>query len=116
MELQAVIMALEILRYPDSDVTLYTDSRYVADAVEHGWVLEWEKKRFRKKKNPDLWIRFLKVYRQHRVKIIWIKGHADNTENERCDRLAVLASQSDYLQEDKGYQQGKDQLFTDGDE
>jgi len=112
MELLAVIIALETLRRPGSEVTLYTDSRYVADAVEKGWVFEWEKKSFRKKKNPDLWIRFLKSYRQHRVKFIWIKGHAENTENERCDRLAVLASQSDGLGDDEEYSKDKDPLLT----
>ena len=112
MELLAVIIALEILRYKGSDVTIYTDSRYVADAVEKGWIFEWEKKRFRKKKNPDLWIRFLKSYRLHRVKFIWIKGHAENAENERCDRLAVLASQSHALQEDEGYRQEPDPTLT----
>jgi ribonuclease HI len=112
MELLAVIIALETLRHPGSDVTLYTDSRYVADAVEKGWVFEWEKKRFRKKKNPDLWIRFLKSYRLHRVKFIWIKGHADHIENERCDRLAVLASRSDNIQEDEGYEQDSDPALT----
>jgi len=111
MELLAVIIALETLRHQGSDVTIYTDSRYVADAVEKGWIFDWEKKRFRKKKNPDLWIRFLKSYRLHRVKFIWIKGHADNAENERCDRLAVLASQSDNLQEDEGYGQDTDPAF-----
>jgi len=112
MELLAVIIALETLRYKGSDVTIYTDSRYVADAVEKGWIFEWEKKRFRKKKNPDLWIRFLKSYRLHRVKFIWIKGHAENAENERCDRLAVLASQSHALQEDEGYRQEPDPILT----
>jgi ribonuclease HI len=116
MELLAVIIALETLRYPNSDVTLYADSRYVVDAVEKGWLFEWEKKRFRKKKNPDLWTRFLKVYRQHKVKFIWIKGHAEYTENERCDRLAVLASQSGHLQEDEGYDESDDLLFQDGEE
>jgi ribonuclease HI len=114
MELLAVIIALETLRYPGSEVTLYTDSRYVADAVEKGWVFEWEKKRFRKKKNPDLWIRFLNSYRLHKVKFIWIKGHADNAENERCDRLAVEASQADNLQEDEGYGQDTDPAFMIG--
>jgi ribonuclease HI len=116
MELLAIIIALETLRYPNSDVTLYADSRYVVDAVEKGWLFEWEKKRFRKKKNPDLWTRFLKVYRQHKVKFIWIKGHAEYTENERCDRLAVLASQSGHLQEDEGYDESDDLLFQDGEE
>jgi ribonuclease HI len=112
MELLAVIIALETLRHQGSDVTIYTDSRYVADAVEKGWIFEWEKKRFRKKKNHDLWLRFLKSYRQHRVKFIWIKGHAENAENERCDRLAVLASQSHALQEDEGYGQEQDPTLT----
>lgn len=116
MELLAVIVALETLRFSGSEVTLYTDSRYVADAVEKGWLFEWEKKHFKKKKNPDLWKRFLKAYRKHKVKFIWIKGHTQNTENERCDRLAVLASQSVHLQEDKGYCQEEDLLFTDKEE
>jgi ribonuclease HI len=116
MELLAVIIGLETLRFEDSEVVVYTDSRYVADAVEKQWVFEWEKKRFRKKKNPDLWMRFLSVYRKHKVKFIWIKGHADNPENERCDRLAVLASQSEKLLEDEGYQREGDVLFGSGEE
>jgi ribonuclease HI len=112
MELMAVIIALEALKHQGSDVTVYTDSRYVADAVEKGWVFEWEKKRFRKKKNPDLWIRFLKAYRRHRVKFIWIKGHAENAENERCDHLAVLASQSEPLPPDEGYSQETEPTLT----
>jgi ribonuclease HI len=112
MELLAVIIALETLRHQGSEVTIYTDSRYVADAIEKGWVFEWEKKRFKKKKNPDLWIRFLKSYRRHKVKFIWIKGHAENTENERCDRLAVWASQSDELGEDEGYRRDTDPTIT----
>lgn len=112
MELLAVIIALETLRHQGSDVTIYTDSRYVADAVEKGWIFEWENKRFKKKKNPDLWIRFLKSYRLHRVKFIWIKGHAENAENERCDRLAVWASQSNALEEDTGYGQEPDPTLT----
>ena len=83
MELLAVIVALEALKVPDSEVTIYTDSKYVADAVEKGWVFDWEKKQFKKKKNPDLWIRFLKAYRKHQVKFHWVKGHANIPENER---------------------------------
>lgn len=109
----AVIIGLEALKYQHSKVTVYTDSKYVADSVEQGWVFEWEKKRFKKKKNPDLWIRFLKVYRKHQVKFIWIRGHADNIENERCDQLAVLASQSANLQDDVGYNRDEDFLFDD---
>ncbi|MFO7657631.1 MAG: ribonuclease HI [Bacteroidales bacterium] len=103
MELLAVIVALEALRLDNSDVTVYTDSRYVADAVEKRWLFDWEKKSFKKKKNPDLWLRFLKVYRKHRVKFVWIKGHDNNPENERCDRLAVAASLSGNFSVDDGY-------------
>lgn len=103
MELLAVIVALEALLIEGSDVTVYTDSRYVADAVTKGWVFNWVSKRFKGKKNPDLWLRFLEVYKKHQVKFIWIKGHNDNPMNERCDRLAVAASQLPGLPEDSGY-------------
>ena len=72
-------------------------------AVEKGWVFQWESKAFKKKKNPDLWMRFLKIYRKHNVRFVWIKGHANNPENERCDRLAVEASRRSNLKEDTGY-------------
>jgi ribonuclease HI len=104
MELLAVITGLEALKKPGSRVRIYTDSKYVSDAVEKGWVFQWESKGFRKKKNPDLWMRFLKIYRQHTVKFTWIKGHANNAENEICDKLAVEASRSLTLSEDSGYQ------------
>lgn len=103
MELLAVIMSLEELKILGSDVTVYTDSKYVSDAVEKGWVFGWEKKNFKDKKNVDLWIRFLKVFRLHHVKFIWVKGHANIPENERCDRLAVEASFKSTLLVDKGY-------------
>jgi ribonuclease HI len=103
MELMAVIAGLEALKIPGSKVVVYTDSRYVADSVEKGWVFQWETKAFKKKKNPDLWIRFLKIYRKHKVRFVWIKGHSDNTENEICDRLAVNASLRAGLPEDTGY-------------
>lgn len=105
MELLAVIVGLEALKKPGSKVTIYTDSRYVADSVSKGWLFQWETKGFNKKKNPDLWKRFLDVYRKHNVKIEWIKGHSDNKENELCDRLAVEASRGKSLQEDSGYEQ-----------
>jgi ribonuclease HI len=103
MELLAVITGLEALKIPGSRVVIYTDSRYVADSVEKGWVFKWETKGFLKKKNKDLWIRFLKVYRQHKVRFVWIKGHSNNLENERCDRLAVTAYSGGGLAEDTGY-------------
>lgn len=104
MELLAVIKALEALKFENCDVTVYTDSRYVADAVEKGWVFNWVKKQFKGKKNPDLWLRFLEVYKKHRIRFVWVKGHADNPLNERCDQLAVEASLLPGLQEDTGYQ------------
>lgn len=103
MELMAVIVGLEALKIPGSNVTVYTDSKYVADAVEKGWVFGWEKKGFAGKKNRDLWARFLIVYRQHKVRFVWVKGHADNKENNLCDKLAVGASSLPNLLVDEGY-------------
>jgi len=103
MELLAVIIGLEALINDGCDVTIYSDSKYVVDAVEKKWVFGWEKKRFKDKKNPDLWIRFLKIYRKHQVKFIWVKGHANIPGNELADKLAVMASKKPNLPEDKGY-------------
>ena len=103
MELLAVIVGLEALKSENCIVTVYTDSRYVADAIEKGWIRTWEQKRFSGKKNSDLWIRFLKIYRRHQVNFVWVKGHASIAENERCDALAVAASLGDMLSEDTGY-------------
>jgi ribonuclease HI len=103
MELMGVIAGLEALKITGSKVVVYTDSKYVADAVEKGWVFQWESKAFKNKKNPDLWIRFLRIYRKHTVRFVWIKGHSNNVENERCDQLAVEASLKPPLQEDTGY-------------
>lgn len=104
MELMAVIVALEALKIEGSEVTVYTDSRYVADAVTKGWVFNWVKKRFKDKKNPDLWLRFLEIYKKHSVKFVWIKGHNDHPLNERCDQLAVAASMLTGLPDDTGYE------------
>jgi ribonuclease HI len=103
MELLAVIVALEKLKYDQSEVKVYSDSKYVCEAVNQGWLFDWERKRFKKKKNQDLWIRFLKIYRRHKVKFEWIKGHNNIPENERCDELAVEASQQEELLVDDGY-------------
>lgn len=103
MELMAVIVGLEALKIPCSNVVVYTDSKYVADAVEKGWVFGWESKGFKNKKNADLWMRFLKIYRKHKVRFVWIRGHANNVENEICDRLAVKAISNGDLIEDSGY-------------
>ena len=109
MELMAVIAGLEALKAENCQVTVYTDSKYVSEAVEKGWVFSWEKKRFLKKKNPDLWSQFLKVYRKHLVKFVWIKGHSDIPENERCDFLAVEASRGANLPDDSGFPEPEDQ-------
>ena len=114
MELLSVIIGLETLKKEKTIVTVYSDSKYVVDAVEKKWVFAWEKKNFGKKKNPDLWIRFLKIYRKHVVTFIWVKGHADNKENERCDVLAVKAAEGDALRVDGWYENnvaGKNELF-----
>ena len=103
MELMAVIVGLEALKFDGSNVTIYSDSKYVVDAVSKGWIYGWERKGFSGKKNPDLWVRFLRVFRRHNVRFVWIKGHADNVENERCDRLAVAAAEGANLLEDTGY-------------
>ncbi|MCK4630381.1 MAG: ribonuclease HI [Bacteroidales bacterium] len=109
MELLAVIVALEKLRIPESSATIYTDSRYVSDAIEKGWLFDWERKGFKKKKNPDMWRRFLKVYRKHNVKFVWVKGHSSIPENELCDKLAVDASYENNLEEDNGYTENDQQ-------
>jgi len=103
MELLAVIMGLEALKWEDCTVTIYTDSTYVANAVEQAWVFNWERKGFRNKKNPDLWRRFLLSYRKHKVKMIWIKGHAGNMMNERCDSMAAAAAKAQHLPDDVEY-------------
>jgi ribonuclease HI len=105
MELLAVITALKALKKQGSKVHIYTDSKYVSDAINKGWVFNWEKKSFKKKKNIDLWKRFLELYRKHNVSISWVEGHANITENERCDELAVQASKQNNLSIDKGYEQ-----------
>jgi len=104
MELLAVIIALESVKKENSEITIYSDSKYVIDSVEKKWLFGWEKKNFNKKKNPDLWIRFLKIYRVQKVSFIWVKGHANNKENERCDFLAVEAADSQSLLTDLWYE------------
>ena len=103
MELLAVIKGLEALKEPGHDVTVYSDSKYVIDAVEQGWLQGWARKGFAGKKNADLWMRFLTVYQRHRVRFTWVRGHAGNVENERCDQLAVASAQGDNLLIDEGY-------------
>jgi ribonuclease HI len=107
MELLAVVVGLESLTRAREIVTVFSDSKYVVDAVEKKWVFSWEIKNFNKKKNPDLWIRFLKIYRKHTISFKWVKGHANNIENERCDSLAVEASEKEPLKTDDWYENSK---------
>lgn len=104
MELLAVIVALEQLKNENTVVKVFTDSKYVVDSVEKKWVFGWEKKEFKDKKNPDLWKRFLKIYRKHNVAFQWIKGHNNHKQNERCDFLAVEASKKQNLLVDVVYE------------
>ena len=104
MELLAVIVGLESLKRPGYEVLVVSDSKYVVDAVQKGWLFQWEKKNFKGKKNPDLWKRFLIIYAKHNVSFTWVKGHAGHIENEKCDELAVMASEEPKLLIDKGYE------------
>ncbi len=104
MELLAVIKGLEALKREGVNVTIYSDSKYVVDAVTKGWLWGWLKKGFKNKKNADLWRRFIKAYKPQNVKFVWIKGHAGYPENERCDRLAVKSAEGKQLKVDEGYE------------
>ena len=104
MELLSVITALEALKKHNMHVTIYSDSRYVVDAVNKGWVFGWSKKGFKGKKNADLWMRFLQLHPQQKIKFVWVKGHADNKENEHCDMLAVKAANTPPLSIDAAYE------------
>ncbi len=99
----AVIAGLEAIKKPGIPVTIYSDSKYVVDSVEKGWVWGWEKKGFVKKANPDLWKRYIPLHRKYKPKFVWIRGHNGHPENERCDRLAVLAASGYDLLVDEGY-------------
>lgn len=103
MELLAVIVGLEAIRWTNAEVQVWSDSTYVVKAINEGWLENWVKKDFKKVKNPDLWQRFLVLYRRHRVSFHWIKGHSGHPENERCDRLAVEAYHQKDLPQDEGY-------------
>ena len=111
MEMLAAIEGLGSLSEP-CRVTLHTDSRYLADAVEKGWAERWRAngwKRNRKEKaqNPDLWERLLNLLAKQEVVFVWVAGHAGIPENERCDRLSTEAAKRDNLPSDEGYEQGR---------
>ncbi|MFT3794356.1 ribonuclease HI [Flavobacterium sp.] len=111
MELLAVIVGLEKLKKPQMKVLVVSDSKYVIDAVTKGWVFGWEKKGFAGKKNPDLWMRFLKIYRKHQVDFKWVKGHNNHPQNERCDELAVMAALQPKLSIDAFYEKEEGTLL-----
>jgi ribonuclease HI len=108
MELLAVITGLEAIKKTGIPVTIYSDSKYVVDAVEKGWIWQWEKKNFAKKANTDLWRRYIPLHNKFKPKFVWIKGHAGHPQNERCDQLAVLAASSGNLKIDVEYEQQQD--------
>jgi ribonuclease HI len=103
MELMAVIAALQLLKRDGLNVTIYSDSAYVVNSVEKKWVFGWEKKNFSGKKNADLWAQFLTLFKKHHIKFVWVKGHASNKWNNRCDELATAAADGKHLLEDTGY-------------
>ena len=103
MELLAVIKGLEAIKWQNATVEVFSDSSYVVNAVEKKWLEGWVATGFKKKKNADLWLRFLPLYKQHNVRLHWLKGHAGHPENERCDTLAVAAYDRGGLPADEGY-------------
>jgi ribonuclease HI len=103
MELLAVIVGLEALKIAPCDVTVFSDSKYVVDAVEKKWIYAWCKTGFKNKKNKDLWLRYLNIAQRHSIKFVWVKGHDGNFYNERCDHLAVEAAEASNLMADTWY-------------
>lgn len=103
MELLAVIKGLEAIRWQRADVEVWSDSQYVVKAITEGWLENWILKDWKKVKNPDLWRRFVPLYRAHNVTFHWLKGHAGHPENERCDAMAVAAYKACPVEQDEGY-------------
>ncbi len=104
MELMGVIVALESLKKNDIPLTIFTDSKYIVDSVQKRWLDNWVKTDFKGgKKNKDLWIRYYQLSKQFKIMFVWVKGHADNVHNNRCDVLATTAADSGNLIEDIGY-------------
>lgn len=105
MELMAVIKALEALKKPGQHLTIYSDSQYVVKAINEGWLRNWLRIDFKGKKNRDLWLRYHTLAKPHHVKFVWVKGHADNPLNNRCDELATAAADGKNLIIDEGFEQ-----------
>lgn len=108
MELLAVITGLEAIKREGIPVSIYSDSEYVIKAVEQGWLWNWEKKNFAKKKNADLWRRYIPLHKKYKPKFYWVRGHAGHVENERCDYLAVKAAKSPGLLIDREYEDNRE--------
>ena len=108
MELLAVIKGLEAIKKNGIPVTIYSDSQYVVNSVEKGWLWNWQKKNFKDKANEDLWQRYIPLHHQFKPKFVWVKGHAGHVENERCDQLAVQAALGGKLLVDEAYELSKD--------
>ena len=104
MELLAVTEALKKLKQTNLKIIIYTDSKYVVDSIEKKWVFKWEKVNFKNKKNVDLWLDFLNLYKKNSIKFHWIKGHNDHPQNESCDKLAFNAASGENLFSDTGYE------------
>ncbi|MBK7669588.1 MAG: ribonuclease HI [Sphingobacteriaceae bacterium] len=111
MELLSVIVALESIKKVNAEVVLHSDSKYVIDSINLNWLDNWQKIGFKNKANVDLWKRFLKIRNKHHVKYVWVKGHAANVENNRCDELAVAAYKTKVLLVDEGYEASKGELL-----
>jgi ribonuclease HI len=94
MELLAVITGLEKLKTNQYPVHIYSDSKYVIDAITKGWVFGWKLKNFKGKKNSDLWMRYLEIHPKFNIHFHWVKGHNGHPENEWCDKLAVSAAEN----------------------
>ncbi len=112
MELMGVIAALEALKKTGLNITIYSDSQYIVKALNEGWLNKWMATNFAKgKKNKDLWVRFYNLYKQHNIKFVWVKGHAENIYNNRCDQLATAAADGNNLLIDEGFEMDPNQLL-----
>ena len=111
MELMGVIAALEAMKKTGLKITIFTDSQYIVKAIQEGWLNKWLATNFAKgKKNKDLWVRFYDLFKKHQVKFVWVKGHANNPFNNRCDELATSAADGRDLLIDEGYEMDPDRL------
>ena len=113
MELMGVIAGLEALKKDQLNVTIYSDSQYIVKAIEEGWLKKWIATNFKGgKKNKDLWMEYYRLAQNHKIKFVWVKGHADNVYNIYCDELATAAADGDNLITDIGFETGKKDLFS----